>query len=127
MTWSAPARASGGKSRKGSLTLGHLGELLPFQMARLDSRHGQAEPHRTSRQLPSYYLRNNVYVTTSGVHSHAALLGVTHAVGVARVLFAIDYPSESTAEAVKFLRTAPYAPADLERIAHDYTERVLRL
>ncbi|MHA3019740.1 amidohydrolase family protein [Mycobacterium sp. BMJ-28] len=110
-----------------SLTLGHMGELLPFQMDRLDSRYGQVPPEHRVQQLPSYYLRNNVYVTTSGVHSHAALIGATLAVGVDRVLFAIDYPYESSAEAVGFLRTAPYAPADLERIAHGNAERILRL
>jgi predicted TIM-barrel fold metal-dependent hydrolase len=84
-------------------------------------------PGRRSQQLPSHYLRNNVYVTTSGVFSHAALLGATHAVGIDRVLFAIDYPYEQSREAVEFLRTAPYAPADLERIAHGNAERILRL
>ena len=110
-----------------SLTLGHLGELLPFQLARLDSRYAHVEPEDRTRQLPSFYLRNNVYVTTSGVMSHAALLGATHAVGIDRVLFSIDYPFESSAEAVEFLRTAPYSPADLERIAHGNAERVLGL
>lgn len=110
-----------------SLTLGHMGELLPFQMARLDSRYGQVPAEHRVQQLPSYYLRNNVYVTTSGVHSHAALIGATLAVGVDRVLFAIDYPYESTAEAVGFLQSAPYAPADLERIAHGNAERILGL
>ncbi|WP_026468320.1 amidohydrolase family protein [Amycolatopsis balhimycina] len=110
-----------------SLTLGHMGELLPFQLARLDSRYAHVAPEDRTRQLPSYYLRNNVYVTTSGVMSHAALLGATHAVGIDRVLFSIDYPFESSAEAVEFLRTAPYSPADLERIAHGNAERVLGL
>lgn len=110
-----------------SVMLGHMGELLPFQMARLDSRYDQVPPEARVRQLPSYYLRNNVYATTSGVHSHAALLGAVHAVGLDRVLFAIDYPFESSAEAVQFLRSAPYAPADLERIAHGNAERVLGL
>ncbi len=110
-----------------SLTLGHMGELLPFQMARLDSRYEHVEPEHRTLQLPSYYVRNNVYVSTSGVMSHAALLGATHAVGIDRVLFAVDYPFESTAEAAEFLRTAPYAPADLERIAHGNAERVLKL
>jgi len=43
------------------------------------------------------------------------------------VLFAIDYPFESTAEAVEFLRTAPYTSRDLKRIAHRNAERILRL
>lgn len=110
-----------------SVTLGHMGELLPFQMARLDSRYDQVPAEHRVQHLPSYYLRNNVYVTTSGVMSHAALLGAVHAVGVDRVLFSIDYPFESSAEAVEFLRTAPYAPADLARIAHGNAERVLGL
>lgn len=110
-----------------SVTLGHMGELLPFQMARLDSRYPQVPVEHRVRHLPSYYLRNNVYVTTSGVMSHAALLGAVHAVGIDRVLFPIDYPFESSAEAVEFLRAAPYTSADLERIAHGNAERILRL
>ncbi|MDF9811756.1 amidohydrolase family protein [Streptomyces sp. SPB162] len=112
---------------RASVMLGHMGELLPFQMARLDSRFGQVPAERRLQHLPSYYLRNNVYVTTSGVMSHAALLGAVHAVGVDRVLFSIDYPFESSAEAVGFLRSAPYAPADLASIAHGNAERVLGL
>ncbi|MCX5336083.1 amidohydrolase family protein [Streptomyces sp. NBC_00140] len=110
-----------------SVMLGHMGELLPFQMARLDSRYAHVPVEQRVRHLPSYYLRNNVYVTTSGVMSHAALLGAVHAVGVDRVLFSIDYPFESSAEAVGFLRSAPYAPADLARIAHGNAERILGL
>ncbi|WP_419664916.1 amidohydrolase family protein [Streptomyces sp. 2-1] len=112
---------------RASVTLGHMGELLPFQMARLDSRYPQVPVEQRVDHLPSYYLRKNVYVTTSGVMSHAALLGAVHAVGVDRVLFSIDYPFESSAEAVGFLRSAPYAPADLARIAHGNADRLLGL
>lgn len=110
-----------------SLTIGHMGELLPFQMARLDSRYRQAVPARKLRTLPSEYLLSNVHVTTSGVFSHAALLGAVAAVGTDRVLFAIDYPYESSAEAVEFLRSAPVAPGDLLKIASGNAERLLRL
>jgi 2,3-dihydroxybenzoate decarboxylase len=110
-----------------SVTLGHMGELLPFQLARLDSRYYTVPPDRRPPHPPSHYLRHNVYVTPSGVFSHSALRGATQAVGIDRVLFAIDYPFESTAEAVEFLRTAPYTPADLGRIAHRNAERILRL
>ncbi|MEU5298325.1 amidohydrolase family protein [Streptomyces umbrinus] len=112
---------------RASVTLGHMGELLPFQMARLDSRYPQVPVEQRVDHLPSYYLRKNVHVTTSGVMSHAALLGAVHAVGVDRVLFSIDYPFESSAEAVGFLRSAPYAPADLARIAHGNADRLLGL
>jgi 2,3-dihydroxybenzoate decarboxylase len=110
-----------------SVTLGHMGELLPFQMSRLDSRYYTAPPDRRPPPPPSYYLRHNVYVTTSGFFSHAALRAATRAVGIDRVLFAIDYPFESSADAVEFLRTAPYTKPNLERIAHGNAERILRL
>ena len=110
-----------------SVTLGHMGELLPFQLARLDSRYHVVPPDRRPPHPPSHYLRHNVYVTPSGVFSHAALRAATRAVGIDRVLFAIDYPFESTAEAVEFLRTAPYTSRDLERIAHRNAERILRV
>ncbi|MER7561642.1 amidohydrolase family protein [Streptomyces sp. NPDC097941] len=112
---------------RASVMLGHMGELLPYQMARLDSRYDHVPAEHRVQHVPSYYLRNNVYVTTSGVMSHAALLGAVHAVGVDRVLFSIDYPFESSAEAVGFLRSAPYAPADLASIAHGNAERILGL
>jgi 2,3-dihydroxybenzoate decarboxylase len=104
-----------------------MGELLPFQLARLDSRYHTVTPDRRPPRPPSHYLRHNVYVTPSGVFSHAALRAATDAVGIDRVLFAIDYPFESTAEAVEFLRTAPYKSRDLERIAHRNAERILHL
>jgi 2,3-dihydroxybenzoate decarboxylase len=68
-----------------------------------------------------------MYVTTSGFFSHSALRAATSAVGIDRVLFAIDYPFESSADAVEFLRTAPFTPPDLNRIAHGNAERILRL
>ena len=40
-----------------SVTLGHMGELLPFQMARLDSRYDQVPAEHRVQHLPSYYLR----------------------------------------------------------------------
>jgi 2,3-dihydroxybenzoate decarboxylase len=43
------------------------------------------------------------------------------------VMFSIDYPFESTEKAVQFIRTAPLAPADQERVTHVNAERILRL
>ncbi|QNP76188.1 amidohydrolase [Streptomyces roseirectus] len=110
-----------------SVTLGHMGELLPFQLARLDSIYRKGAPGRSPRQLPSHYLRHNFYATTSGVFSHAALLGAVHSIGADRLLFSIDYPFESTAEAVDFLHSAPFPPADLHAIAHRNATRLLNL
>lgn len=109
-----------------TLILGHLGEFLPFQLARLDSRYDRQE-HRTLARKPSEYFGDNILITTSGVCSPAALAGAILAVGADAILFAIDYPFEDTGEAVRFLEQAPISNRDREKISHGNAERVLRL
>ncbi|GAA1329017.1 hypothetical protein GCM10009610_65830 [Pseudonocardia xinjiangensis] len=110
-----------------TLVLGHMGEFLPFQLSRLDARHADISPLRSLAKLPSEYIRQNVMITTSGVCSHASLLGAVLEMGADRVVFAVDYPYESTADAVRFLRSAPFTETDLARIAHRNAERVFKL
>jgi predicted TIM-barrel fold metal-dependent hydrolase len=63
-----------------------------------------------SQALPSEYFRTNIAITTTGVFSHAALIAAIQEVGVDNVMFSIDYPFESTEQAVQFIRTARLAP-----------------
>jgi predicted TIM-barrel fold metal-dependent hydrolase len=107
--------------------LGHMGEFLPFQLSRLDSRYEVLDFKHPLEKLPSEYFRTNVAITTTGVFSHAALIAAIQEVGVDNVMFSIDYPFESTGKAVQFIRTAPLAPVDQERVAHVNAERILRL
>jgi len=107
--------------------LGHMGEFLPFQLSRLDSRFEVLDFEHPLEKLPSEYFRTNIAITTTGVFSHAVLIAAIQAVGVDNVMFSIDYPFESTEQAVQFIRTAPLAPADQARVAHVNAERILRL
>ncbi|MEV0184742.1 amidohydrolase family protein [Streptomyces sp. NPDC050625] len=106
------------------LILGHMGEGLPFQLARLDSRYA-CQSERPLLRAPSAYFGDNVHITVSGVWSHAALTGAIAAIGADAVMFAVDYPYESTADAVEFLRSAPISAEDREKIAHLNAERLL--
>ena len=107
--------------------LGHMGNPLPFQRSRLDSRFEVLDFKQPLEKLPSEYFRTNIAITTTGVFSHAALIAAIGEVGVDNVMFSIDYPFESTEKAVQFIRTAPLAPADQARVAHVNAERILRL
>src|SRR4029077_7982543 len=107
--------------------LGHMGEFLPFQLSRLDSRFEGLDFEHPLEKLPSEYFGTNIAITTTGVFSHAALIAAIQEVGVDNVMFSIDYPFESTEQAVQFIRTAPLAPADQARVAHVNAERILRL
>ena len=77
--------------------------------------------------VPSRIPGANIAITTTGVFSHAALIAAIQAIGVDSVMFSIDYPFEPTGKAAEFMRTAPLAPADKERVAHANAERILRL
>ncbi|WP_214410269.1 amidohydrolase family protein [Sphaerisporangium fuscum] len=111
---------------RATVILGHLGEFLPFQLARLDSRYAR-QAHQPLARKPSEYFGGNILITTSGVCSPAALAGAVLAIGADAIMFAVDYPFEDTAEAVRFLEQAPISDTDRAKIGHSNAERVLHL
>lgn len=109
------------------LLLGHMGEGLPFTLWRLDSRwevHTDQGIH-LKRGKPSAYVRENLYVTTSGVCDPVPLRAAVDALGSDHVLFATDYPFEDMQMACDFIRTSPLDEADRSKIAHGNAERIL--
>jgi 2,3-dihydroxybenzoate decarboxylase len=81
--------------------LGHLGETLPYLLWRFDSR---AKLYGIKlAKPPSQYIRENIAVTTSGMCSAEPLACAISALGRQRVMFAADYPFESTHEAAHFI------------------------
>ncbi|ORW95444.1 amidohydrolase [Mycobacterium sp. IEC1808] len=137
-TWSWAAEVSGHALRLvfggvfdrhpgATLILGHMGEFLPFQRSRLDSRYATIATTTPLQRPPSAYLGTNIVFTNSGVFSPAVMLGAVLEVGADAVMFSVDYPYESSREAVQgFERTTLSAP-DREKIAHGNAERLLRI
>jgi 2,3-dihydroxybenzoate decarboxylase len=75
---------------KAKLVLGHLGETLPFQLWRFDSR---SAPYGWNLpKPPSQYLKENVWVTTSGMYDLPPVRCSLDALGRDRVMFSADYP-----------------------------------
>lgn len=117
------------------IVLGHLGEALPFWLARLDNRYanivrrGGLEPFgmRKLKRLPSAYFKSNFWVTTSGMNTNPPLEFCLGLLGADRIMFAVDYPYEQTAEAVPFIRAAPLSAADRDRITHANAEDLFRI
>ena len=110
-----------------TLILGHMGEFLPFMRSRLDSRYLTLDLDTSLRCMPSAYLGSNVLATTSGVFSPAALTGAVLEVGADAVMFSVDYPFESSHEAVAGLERTTLSDADRDKIAHGNAERILRI
>ncbi len=107
--------------------LGHMGEGLPFQRWRFDSRFAVYPHGVTLKRAPSAYIGSNIVITTSGVCSPATLAGAVAELGAEAVMFSVDYPYESTAVAADFIEAAPLDEATRRLVCHGNAERLLKL
>ena len=108
------------------IVIGHMGELLPFAVARTEQRLSHI-PSASLERSPQDCLGENFYLTTSGNFHTPSLVGTLLQVGAERVLFAADHPFERMSEAADWLERAPISVADREKIGALNAKRVFRL
>ena len=114
------------------IVVGHMGEALPFWLPRIDNRYlamrstmfGGAKP---MQRLPSDYIRENIWVTTSGMNYWPQLRMTLDILGHDRVMYATDYPFEKQAEAVGFVEAMPLSSTDKKMLFEDVATRVFGL
>ena len=110
------------------IVLGHMGELIPFHLWRIDYMATRGFTQRAGLKLiPSEYYKRNFAITTSGVEDHLALKFCIDKLGVDNVMWAIDYPYQPSEPATTFMNTAPISDADKEKIFHKNAERIFRI
>lgn len=114
---------------KAKLILGHLGETIPFLLRRFDEGADKtgALDKGIITQLPSFYLKRNVYVTTSGEYEPEALRCAIDAMGIDHVLFACDYPFSGMDIGCACVESVPLTRSEREHIYHKNAERILHL
>jgi uncharacterized protein len=106
------------------LIVGHMGEALPFFLAR--SSRILRQQAGLSRALEDY-MGQNFHFTTSGMFSYPPLRCLLSVIGADRVMFSVDYPYSSNEEGRDFIENAPIDAQDREKLAHGNAERLLRL
>ena len=115
------------------IAVGHLGEGLPFWLFRLDYMHRSmviSERYAGAKPLsrkPSEYLKQNVWVTTSGMQWAPAILFCQQVLGVERVLYAMDYPYQFVPEEVKVTDELPISEAERTLLYRTNAERLFKL
>ena len=82
---------------------------------------------RIAKEKPGYYVRNDIFVNTSGMFWDLVLSFVSSVMGSDKVLFAVEYPFESNKKAVKFMDSASISDRDREKIYHLNAEKLLDL
>lgn len=113
---------------KAKLLLGHMGETLPYQLWRFDSRWEISNRGERRLQLkPSDYFKRNVWVTSAGVCSDEPLRCAIDALGADRVLFSVDYPFEKAEEAGRWIEAAPLSDEERRKVCYDNAKALLRL
>jgi predicted TIM-barrel fold metal-dependent hydrolase len=106
------------------LIVGHMGEMLPFALARIDT---VLTPVAGLRQSVADYFQTNIWFTTSGYTTFPPLQCAMSVVGIDRLIFSVDYPYTDNDSARTLLDTAPISPADREKLAHANVEALLGL
>jgi len=109
------------------IIIGHMGESIPYWLWRMDQRWTKWPPDDTVVKKPSEYFKSNFMITTSGMFSQPPFFCALQQVTADNILFAVDHPYESTAEAVDFMDEVPLSKSDREKIYHKNAENLLKL
>ena len=88
------------KYPKLKLVLGHLGEMLPFQLDRIEPITGRWPNARKLREVWD----NNVWITSSGMFSLAPMAAVVRQCKLDRILFSVDFPFDKNEEGLAFMK-----------------------
>ncbi|MEJ0006203.1 MAG: amidohydrolase family protein [Steroidobacteraceae bacterium] len=115
------------------IIIGHMGEALPYWLYRLDymyratinsKRYPQLKP---IRGLPSDYMRQNIYVTCSGMPWGPAITFAQQVLGPERVLYAMDYPYQFLASEVVACDEVVMSAADQLKFFQTNAEEIFHL
>src|SRR5579862_4867461 len=99
---------------------------LPFAIWRADNRIARLRLKIKAKRPLSQYLRQNFYITTSGVFRTPALDNVMGEVGADRILYSVDYPYEDMVAATDWFDSAPISAADRLKIARGNAVQLFR-
>ena len=113
---------------KAKLVLGHMGETLPYQLWRFDSRWEISNRGDMRLEMkPSEYFKRNVWCTTAGVYSDEPLRCAIDAIGADRVMFSVDYPFERPKEAGDWFDAAPMTDEERAKVGRENAVALLNL
>lgn len=107
------------------LIIGHMGEMIPFQLARIERALGRVTAGL--RQSPAKYFQTNIHITTSGLFTLPPLELAMEVLGIDRIMFSIDYPYSGNDVGRAFLDSLTLREEDMEKLTHKNAERLLKL
>jgi predicted TIM-barrel fold metal-dependent hydrolase len=113
------------KHPKLKIIIGHMGEMLPVMLARLDEVSSLDVDHL--KRKPSRAILDQVWITTSGIFSQPPFIAALQTFGIDRIMFSIDYPFAPNAAGRKFLNQVALSPSDMAKLTHGNADALLKL
>ena len=107
------------------LIIGHMGEDLPFSIARAEAVLSGVTKH-LQRRVGEYFLQH-FHITTSGYFTLPPFQCAMEVVGADRILFSVDYPYSPNTVGRNFLNSLPISPEEMSKISGGNAERLLKL
>ncbi|MGE5722436.1 MAG: amidohydrolase family protein, partial [Sphingomonadales bacterium] len=118
------------------LVIGHMGESMPLSLYRFDWMQGNADgraglrggqPAVRLKHKISHYFRTNIWITTSGEAWAPAIKFCQDVLGPERVLYAMDYPYQVSADEVAAYDALDIPPEHKKMLMQTNAEDVFRL
>ncbi|MEY4641378.1 MAG: hypothetical protein RLZZ227_1372 [Pseudomonadota bacterium] len=113
--------------------IGHMGEALPYWLYRLEYMHNagvKASRYESMKPLKKKigdYLRENIYITNSGVAWEPAIKFAQQIAGVDRVMYAMDYPYQYSPQEVIDMDKMDMPDTTKKKFYQDVAEKVFKL
>lgn len=115
------------------VVVGHLGEAIPYWASRIDYMHaaqvaaGRYDAIKPLQRKPSDYLRQNIWLTTSGMAWQPAIMFAREVVGADRVMYAMDYPYQFVPDEVATQDALPITDDEKRRFFETIATEVFAL
>jgi predicted TIM-barrel fold metal-dependent hydrolase len=115
------------------IIMGHLGEALPFLVDRVNrawmQNHQKPNPEigEGSKEPAGYYLKKNLWVTTSGNYLPAAFVCTRDAIGMDKILLGTDFPYENMKDCMDYLRSLPLTEDEAYALFEGNAKGLLRI
>ncbi len=107
--------------------LGHLGERIPFDMWRIDNLMAKMPASYPANKRVSEYMRQNFHLTTSGQFRDPPFHCALAEMGVARLMFSVDYPYEEMAPGAEWFDNTELSDGDRLRIGRTNAIELFKL
>ncbi len=107
------------------LIVGHMGENLPFSIARASGVLDQVSQH-LDHPVEEYF-HKHFWITTSGYFTVPPFACALEVVGIDRMLFSIDYPFSSNTRGRSFLDSLQLSMPQRYQLAHRNADQLLGL